>query len=349
MALHGARVEPPAPRRANILRQRLLKRLQHRFNTPVTMLVAPAGFGKTTLLAQAFTGNRLAALGTDVWLTCSADDGAGSSLAKGLCRALDVSTSGSLDDAVERTIEAVWHRSPVEMALVIDDVHQITPGSQGAAVLSQLLAELPHNGHLVLSGRHQPPMALSRLEVQASVLRLDQSELSFTEDELVEFAALRGVAIEQLERCGGWPALAELLASAGPGVEAAYLWEEVLKTIPADRRRDLALLAHVGLVDDDLASAALGHPTDVADLTASLPLVAATPPGGREIHSLWRPYLANIVTDIEIAGARRRAGIELARTGGVATSLRLLAEGGAWDEVTSVARKPRSVTSTDRG
>jgi DNA-binding SARP family transcriptional activator len=314
----------------------LLDRLSHRFNTPVTVLVAPAGFGKTTALAQAFAEKRQAPLGTDVWLTCSTDDVSGSTLAKGLCRALDVSTSGNLDDAVKRIIDSVWHRSPVEVALIIDDVHKITPGSHGAGVLSQLLAELPRNGHLVLSGRDQPPVPLSRLEVEASVLRIGQSELIFGEDELVEFSTLRGVAVELLASSGGWPALAELLATAGPGVEAAYLWEEVLSAIPTDRRRDLALLAHVGMVDDDLASAVLGQPTDVAELTASLPLVAATAAGGREIHSLWRPHLAKMATDSEIADARRRAGVRLARTGDIATSLRLLAEADAWEEVTDV-------------
>ena len=332
----GVRLEPPAPRRANILRPRLLRRLLDRFATPVTVVVAPAGFGKTTLLAQAVTENRLSPLGTDYWLTCSADDVAGSSLAEGLCLAMGVSPPGTLDGAIGQIVETTWHHSPAEVALVIDDVHEITADSPGAHALARLAATLPRNGHLVLSGRQAPPIPLSRLEVQGDVVRLGESDLLFTDEELAEFYAHRHVPAEQMASSGGWPALAELAASAGPQVETAYLWEEVLDGIRPDRRRDLALLAHVGAVDDGLATAALGHETDVADLTAGLPLVATTATGGRQIHSLWRPHLAKVVDAGSIAEARRRAGLALAGAGDVSAAVRLLAAAGAWDDVTDV-------------
>jgi DNA-binding SARP family transcriptional activator len=323
-------------RRVNVSRPRLLRRLHGRFSTRVTVLVAPAGFGKTTLLTQMVAENRLAPRGVDFWLTCCDNDVAGSVLAGGLCQTMGVSSFGDTEAAIARIVEATWHQSPNEVALVIDDVQLIPAGSSGAEVLARLVAALPHNGHLVLSGRQTPQVALSRLEVQGGVERLGESDLRFTEDELVEFYASRGVAADQLTPCGGWPALAELTATAGPRVEAAYLWEEVLATTPSDRRHDLALLAHVGPFDDRLARAVLGRETDVAELTAELPLVAVTPAGGREVHSLWRPHLAKVVEGAAIAEARRRAGIELAASGEGARAVHLLAEAGAWDDVTGV-------------
>ena len=321
------------------MRPRLVDRLRQRFATPITVLVAPAGFGKTTLLAQAVGENRLDPRGHDFWLTCRVDDVTGSCFAEGLGQALGLPPRSSIEAAVEGIVEAVWHRSPAEVALVVDDVHEIADAPAAVDVLARLVAALPANGHLVLAGRRAPPLALGRLDVQGAVQRLTEADLLFTEDELAEFAEQRAVEVTDLAGSGGWPALAELAASAGPAgprVEAGYLWEEVLARIPPGPRRDLALLAHVGPVDDALAGAVLGRPVDVADLTADLPLVATTAGGGRQIHSLWVPHLAAEVGADDVAEARRRAGLHLAATGDPAPGVALLAEAEAWDDVTTV-------------
>jgi LuxR family maltose regulon positive regulatory protein len=365
----GIRLEPPTPRRGTILRPRLLDRLRRRFAVPVTLVVAPAGYGKTTLLAQAVRESGPGAPGggggpgqVDCWLTCSPDDVAVSSLARGLCEALGVTPPpADRDDAVAAEaasavlVEAVWHRSPEEVALVLDDVHEVVPGSPGAELLARLVAGLPGNGHVVLSGRQPPPVPLARREVQGEVLRLDRADLLFTGEELGAFAAERRVPPGGLDRCGGWPALTELAVSAPPGVDAVYLWEEVLDGIEPGRRRALALLAHVGPFDDELAAAALGHQAgdggevgevgeggevDVAALVADLPLVSTTVvEGGRllhQLHALWRDHLAGTVPPADVAAAQRRAGLRLAAAGEAAAAVRLLTEAGAWDDLTRV-------------
>jgi DNA-binding SARP family transcriptional activator len=333
----GARLAPPRLRRASLVRRRLLRLLDERFTAPVTVVVAPAGFGKTTLLAQAVAENRRHAADLrDVWLTCCADDAAGSSLIDGLCRALGVLSAGGPAAGIERLVEATWHRSPAEVVFLVDDVHEIAPDSPGTAALAQLVAAVPRNVHFVFAGRQPPPIALSRQEVLGQVVRIGESDLLFTDDELAAFASLREVPGRQLAGCGGWPALAELAASAVPSVAGDFLWEEVLDGIPEEARRELALLAHVGAVDDALATAVLGRAVDVAELTAHLPLVAATAAGGRQIHALWRPHVAKFVGPAEVAEARRRAGVALAGAGDPATAVRLLVDAGAWDDVTDV-------------
>jgi DNA-binding SARP family transcriptional activator len=332
----GGHHGPPALRRVNVLRPRLLERLRGRFGCAVTVVVAPAGFGKTTLLAQAVAENALSPAGRDVWLTCSPDDVVGSSLAGAMCEALGISAAGDLDAMVDAIVDATWHPSPDQLALVLDDVHEIAAGSPGAELLTRLVDLLPDNVHFVFAGRQQPAVPLSRLEVEGHVLRLSETDLLLTADELAEVAARRNVSVSQLAATEGWPALAELAASALPGVEAAYLWEEVLAGIPTDRRRDLALLAHLGPVDDDLASVVLGRPADVALLTAGLPLVATTADGFRRIHTLWRPHFAKVIAEADIAEARRRAGLELARVGELAAGIRMLVEARAWDDVAEI-------------
>jgi DNA-binding SARP family transcriptional activator len=332
------RFEPPTGGRVNLPRPRLLDRLGQRFSTPVTVVAAPAGLGKTTLLAQAVEENRLTPRGADHWLTCTADDAMASSLADGLCRALGIHTVASDEpaDAVDAIVEALWHRSPGQVALLLDDVHEVPPDSPGAEVLTRLVDHLSRNGHLVLSGREPLPVALSRLEVRGEVVRIGEADLRFTDQELTSFASQRHVPGTQVANSGGWPALAELAAAAMPGVETAYVWEEVLAGIGSDRRRDLALLAHIGAFDDALAAAALDHAVDLDELLAELPLVNSTAGGVRSIHALWRPFLAKVVSADEVGAAQRRAGVERARAGDVAAGLRLCSEAGAWDAVTEI-------------
>jgi len=337
-----ARYGPSAPWRGSVVRPRLVDRLQPRFTVPVTVVVASAGFGKTTLLHQAFGAGRESSGGVDRWLTCVPEDVAASSLAAGLCRAVGAARppGGHADRAIAAVVDAIVHEAPREVALILDDVHELPPGSPAAALLAGLVAALPRNGHVVLVGREPPPVALARLDVQGKVLRLGEADLAFSEAELTEFATARHVPVARLERCGGWPALAELIVSADPGVEDAFVWEEVLAAIEPGRRADLARLAHVGPFDEELAAEVLGHDVDLAALTVDLPLVATSTTTGtpshavHDIHQLWRPHLARVVPTAAIDEGRRRAGVVLARRGDIARAVRLLTEARAWDDLT---------------
>ena len=134
-------------------------------------------------------------------------------------------------------------------------------------------------------GPRPPLVDLARREVQGKVARLGAADLAFTVDELADFAARRGVPGASLVRSEGWPALAEITASAAPDVEAAFVWQEVLAGIAPERRRALGLLAHIGPFDEELATAALGHEVDLVALTAGFPLVATGPEGSWKIHA----------------------------------------------------------------
>src|SRR3712207_9467481 len=68
------RYMPPLANRDLIVRPRLLDVLRSRFERPLPVVVAPAGFGKTSLLRQADSENALSPAGEDRWLTCQPDD-----------------------------------------------------------------------------------------------------------------------------------------------------------------------------------------------------------------------------------------------------------------------------------
>lgn len=341
----GFRFAPPTARRRLVPRPRLLALLRARFSRRVVAVVAPAGFGKTTLLAQAVAEADATRDRIDLWLSCTSDDEAASSLTDGLCRAAGVDPQPSPEAAVDAVAAALWHRAPAQVAIVLDDVHLVAPGSSGAAALARLVAALPRNGHVVLAGRTPPPVPLARLDVQGEVVRVGEADLSFSPDELADFARQRGVPLDQVAACGGWPALAELSASGAPGTDAEYLWEEVLGRLTEDQRRDLALVAHAEITDPDVAAAVLGHDVDLDALTRELPLAKVGGEGGRLVHPLWLPHLAAVVAPGELADARRRAGLAVAERGDLWAAVGHLAKAEAWEDMARVVVEALGVTS----
>ncbi|MGH9251969.1 MAG: BTAD domain-containing putative transcriptional regulator, partial [Acidimicrobiales bacterium] len=285
------RFEPPEPRPGSLTRPRLPRALLGRWEHRVTSVVGGPGLGKTTLLAQAVAENRLAPRGEDVWIGLEPGDADGVVLARDLMAAVRAeghdpaagTTPGTTDEAPDppTVADAVWRQAPTPLCLVVDDGHWLAPGSPGATWLTALIDALPANGHILLASRRSPAVPLARLATQGAVLGLADDDLRFTDDELAQFAARRGIAVERLDDTGGWPAMAELAASVEHDLAGDYLWEEVIEPLGPERRRVLAVLSDLGGADEGLAGAALGAPVDLAGVLAGVPLVAHGADGWR--------------------------------------------------------------------
>jgi DNA-binding SARP family transcriptional activator len=318
--------------------------LQGRWDRPVTVLAAGAGFGKSSLLAQALDENALARRGDDCWLGCGPGDDALGRLADGLATALGADITrvpapgeAPLADVASALADEMWQRSPRQVCLVVDDVHEVQAGSGGADLLGALVGALPANGHLVLSGRQDPPIPLARLAAQGRVERLDEADLAFGDDDLAAFAALREVPVERLSGLGGWPALVELrTVAAGANIDD-FLTEEVLPALRPPDRRVVATVAALGGADQALLDDVLDGtgPVDLTAIMAHLPLVTSNEQGWFALHPVWSERLAG---DLD-PGDRR----ELQRRGGVAMAGRdlhqavdLLAAAGADDDLRHV-------------
>jgi LuxR family maltose regulon positive regulatory protein len=308
------RFEPPQPRPGSLTRPRLLSALLARWEHRVTSVVGGPGMGKTTLLAQAVAENRLAPRGEDVWIGLEQGDADGVLLARDVMAAVTAEWAGEGTAAPADEVpdpatvaDAVWRRAPTAVCLVMDDVHWLPPGSPGAAWLTALVDALPANGHVLLAGRWSPPVPLARLATQGAVLRLAEDDLRFTDDELAGFAARRCVGVERLADTAGWPAMAELAASAGHDLAGEYLWEDVLQPLGAERRRVLAVLSDLGGADEGLAGAALAAPVDLAGALDGVPLVARGADGWRVPHALWGAVPALSLAKDERMSVRRRA------------------------------------------
>jgi len=340
-------------------RPRLLALAARRWDHRVLTVVAPAGFGKTTLLAQATEENALEPRGTDVWLTCEPTDAAGTPFGSGVLRALGAPSSATTVSA-EMIADALWHRAPEQIALILDDVQELGTGTPGALLLERLVAALPANAHLVLASRAEPPVALRRLESQDQVVHIGEPDLRLDAGELDSLAGAEpGIGAHLLQATNGWPALAGLaLAGASRGSSAplsrdairGFAWEEVIAHLGDDRRRALAAVVTAGAGDDELASAAADRPVQLRQLLAGLPLVDWRGDGSCRVHDLWEAVLAGELDDTEATAVRRRAATVHHARGELVQAVELLARAGDQPAVQSLlveATLSRELAVTD--
>ena len=313
-------------------RPRLLARLDERWNRRLVTLVAGPGFGKTTLLVEAMSRTADTAR-RDVWLGCEPEDDSARPLTRGLREACGLRPGGS----VASLCEWVWTQAPTEVCLVLDDVHEIGAGSAGFDVIRQLLAELPRNGHLLVSSRAPVSVHAARLAAAGQLVRVTEADMQFDSRELERFAATRGMSADLAAASGGWPALAELLATAGVDLVIDYLWDEVLHQIGPDRARQLALFHAVGGGDDEITTAIVGE-RSVDRLVAGVPLVSRRR-GHAVLHPLWGPPLRAVVDTGEIDRARVEAARVHRAAGRFDQAIQLQVDAEAWEQALATIRE----------
>jgi DNA-binding SARP family transcriptional activator len=221
---------------------------------------------------------------------------------------------------------------------VFDDVHEIPAGCSGAALLEQLVRELPANAHVVLASRDRATVPLARLRAAGEVVVIDEGDLVFDPEETAAFAEARGVAPELLGATGGWPALAELTATAGGTWTLDYLREEVLSGIGPDRAQLLTAFAIAGGGDDEVMSAVAGREVTVEEVVRDIPLVTRSADGWTVVHPLWLPALRRLLDTDEARAARRAAADVHLRHGRYSLAFDLLVEAEEWDAALEVIR-----------
>src|SRR6516225_1876475 len=292
-----------------ILRLRLVRLLEGRWDRPVTLLVAGPGFGKTTVLAQAVRAHQVAPRGIDVWVSCQAAYEDPVCFATALLDAMSVDGrargSGRLAAPGPREIvDALIRRAPLEACLLLDYVHEIPPGSPGAALLSEVTRTLPATAHLVLSGREAPDVPLARRAAAGEVIRIGGEELTFTDVEVRALARRLGQDARIAEPLHGWPAMVRLSLAAGPAAPGTGTAREVAEVS--------------------------GSSVTLDDLARQVPLVGVLDDGRYRAHDLWADALPRIVTGRDEHALRERAAAVLAARGDLARAGRLACQAGDW-------------------
>jgi DNA-binding SARP family transcriptional activator len=314
---------------------RLIRLLEGRWDRPVTLLVAGPGFGKTTVLAQAVRAHQVAPRGIDVWVGCEAAYEDSACFAQALLGALSTdgpacasgrrSAPGAKDIAGE-----LIRRAPLEVCLLLDDVHEIPPGSPGAALLREITRTLPATAHLVLSGREAPDVPLARREATGEVIRIGDEDLAFTDVEVRALARRLGRDARIAEPLHGWPAMVRLSLAAGPGAPWQYAREEVLGQLSHAQRRALAALAALGTATAREAAEVAGEAADLDDLARQVPLVVVLDDGRYRAHDLWADAAPQIMTVQDQRFLRERAVAVLAARGDLARAGRLACQARDW-------------------
>ena len=316
-------------------RLRLVRLLEGRWDRPVTLLVAGPGFGKTTVLAQAVRAHQVAPRGIDVWVSCEAAYEDPVRFATALLDAMSDggrargpglrATTGPQD-----VVDALIGRAPLEVCLLLDDVHEIPPGSPGAALLREVARRLPATAHLVLAGREAPDVPFARREATGEVIRIGGDDLAFTEVEVRALARRLGQDARIAEPLHGWPAMVRLSLAAGPAAPWQYAREEVLARVSDSQRQALAALAALGTGTAPEVAEVTGGPVDLDDLVRQVPLVGVLDDGRYRAHDLWADAVPRIMTVPDEHALTERAAAVLAARGDLARAGRLTCQARDW-------------------
>ncbi len=320
-----------------ILRSRLVDRLDGRWAHPVTVIQAGAGFGKSTLLAQAVRANSVAPKGFEVWHACAPGDVDSNVLSSALLRTFGVDRL--LPDPAAQIGETLAAYSPLDVCVMLDDAHEIQPGSSGASLVDSVVRRLPDNAHVVLATRHTVPAALSRLRAADRLLEIGEHDLLFTTDETVAMASRLGRETEAALELGGWPALVRLALAVRSDVAIDFAQEEVLSHLSRDERRALFVLAHFGYADADRVERVVGQAVDLAHLALTVPLVSRTDNGRFRAHDLWAAALLRVLDADDIGELRARVVHELLADGDLARAGALAMAHADLDALGTVARE----------
>jgi LuxR family maltose regulon positive regulatory protein len=292
----------PRGRRGLVARPRLAERLSRGTESALTLLSAPAGFGKTTLLTQWLAPDP--ADGRSVaWLSLDPRDNDPAVFWTYLVAALQ-----AVDPAIGVSARSLLHSPqapsetilesllndlsavPGDVVLVLDDYHVIEARDvqEGMAFL---LDHLPPQVHLVIATRADPSLPLARLRGRGELVEVRVADLRFTADEAAAYLSgvmgleLTSGDVEALEgRTEGWIAALQLAALSLQGREDVagfiegfagddryivdYLVEEVLQRQPDPVRSFLLHTSVLGRLSGALCDAVTGQDGGTAMLEA---------------------------------------------------------------------------------
>jgi LuxR family transcriptional regulator, maltose regulon positive regulatory protein len=218
----------PFTRPGLVSRPRLQEQIYQGLRGPLTLVTAPAGFGKSTLVASCVTGCGMAV----AWLSLDKDDNHAESFLNYLVAALQ-KADNSIGIKAAQLLTGMQLASPEavltslindlddvtgEIVLVLDDYQQIN--SQAVhEEMAFLLQHCPNSFHLVIATRSDPPFHLSSALARGRMVELRAADLSFTEPEATQFLNdVMGLGLDARlvsaleERTEGWIAGLQMAA-----------------------------------------------------------------------------------------------------------------------------------------
>lgn len=284
----------PRPRAGFVRRERLLRRLEAGLapqerpdGHKLALIAAPAGYGKTTLLAEWIAQTRLPV----AWLSVDEGDNDPGRFLTYLTAALETLPGFALSLSAdgpspsgEAHVTSLLNRAsqlPEPAALVLDDLHRVE-ASAVYEVIVELIEHLPPTLRLIVGTRADPPLPIARLRAAGQLTEIRQADLRFTDEEAASFLrdtmdlSLNQDQVTALaKRTEGWAAGLQMAAASllrRDDVDSLirtfagshryvmdYLVDEVLQEQPPEVRGFLLRTSVLQRLSAPLCSAVLGE------------------------------------------------------------------------------------------
>jgi len=274
----ASKLRRPLTRPGTISRSSLLGRLTRDDLRPIVSLVAPSGYGKTTLLSQwaERSGQPFA------WVSIDEHDNDPKVLLSYVAEALDrvqpvgervfealASPVSSVPGSVVPRLGSAFWSMTEPLVLVLDDVHLLHQ-TECRDALSVLADHVPGGSRLVLAGRNEPPLRIARLRAEGRISEIGPGDLSLTREEAISLWHAAGVTLGQddltalHQRTEGWPAAISF--GGDDRLVSQYMEAEFLARVSHRHRVFLTRTAVLDRMCGPLCEAVLELPGSAATL-----------------------------------------------------------------------------------
>ncbi len=333
-----AKFVPPAARKSLVRRSRIADQIAEVsddgwFARKLTLISAPAGYGKTTLLTQwlAETSHPVA------WVSLDQRDADVMRFWSCIARAVESVFPGTMQAAAalsepinlmaggiaseEYQIQLLNGLQGREqpLCLVLEDFH-LTANAEICSGISFFIEHLPASVHLIIVSRIDPPLNLFRLRARDQVREIRQGDLSFTAVETAEFLQLgtdaaipEGELVQICRQTEGWAAALQIeaLLRGGLGTKRAPQYDdrqgtrfimdffkaEIWEQLPAEQRSFLMQVSILEYLHPALCRAVTGDPASEEFLHAlndqNLFISVHGDQGWFKLHQLFRDFLGD--------------------------------------------------------
>jgi len=248
-----------------IARERLFRLLDGESGKKLTVVVAGAGCGKTSLVAGYVRARKL----SHIWLQLDEGDRDPAIFCRYLLRGLrsvcgyEPPGAGPAPGAVVTALQEFSG----SLVVVLEDYHLVDKSIELNRFVNRLIDYLPPNIRVMVTSRRRPPLMLARRRARGEVAEISAGQLKFTLEEALEFFDGTGISREEIEKLWeineGWAAglslsRYHLSKSAGGSIYEfkkytdEYLAEEILDRLPPASREDLEKLSFLEYMELDV-------------------------------------------------------------------------------------------------